>query len=622
MSTKNDTTILIEAESFAGTGGWVTDQQSMDKMGSPYLLAHGLGVPVEDAETETEIIDPGSYHVWVRTRNWAAPWTDAEAPGRFQLVFNDIPLSTIFGTEGQEWHWQFGGTVLLGRGKNKIALHDLTGFDGRCDAIILTTDKDFIPPAEAVDLKQFRHSASYMPVEVVEAGGFDLVVAGGGIAGMTTAISAARHGCKVALIHNRPVTGGNNSSEVRVGLSGLIFKEPYPNLGMVVDEIGPVGHWTLWEAEQDPGSERSKRILDIIKNNPEKKIHNAGPAGNYEDQKKLDAIRAEKNIFLFLNTHVTEVEMKGKEIRTVVGKSIKDGREYKFHSRLFADCTGDGNLGFLAGADYRMGREGFSETGEPKAPGEPDNLVMGTSMQWYAEKAGEPVIFPECPWAVQFTEKTCRYLTRGDWNWETGFYKDQVAEIEYIRDYGLRAVYGNWSFLKNRSKNRHEYQNYKLSWLAYIGGKRESRRLLGDIILNEHDIVNSVKYPDASFTTTWTIDLHFPLKLEGFDGEPFLSGTEMTEIKPYAVPYRCLYSRNVDNLFMAGRNISVTHVALGTVRVQRTTGMMGEVVGMAASLCKKFNVTPRMIYQKYLSDLTGLLKRGVPKRSNISKNEN
>jgi hypothetical protein len=358
---------------------------------------------------------------------------------------------------------------------------------------------------------------------------------------------------------------------------------------------------------------RLNRILEIIKNNPEKKIHNAGPPGNYEDEKKLNAIKAEKNITLFLNTHVTEVSMSGNRIKSVTGKNIADGAEYKFFSRLFADCTGDGNLGYLAGADYSTGRESFSETGESKAPEQADDLVMGTSMQWYAEKTKEPVMFPDCPWAVQFNEKTCQYLTRGDWDWETGFYKDQVKDIEYIRDYGLRAVYGNWSFLKNRSKEREKYQNYKLSWLAYIGGKRESRRLLGDVILKEQDILDSVKYPDASFTTTWTIDLHFPLRPEGFNEEPFLSGTEMTEIKPYAVPYRCLYSRNIDNLFMAGRNISVTHVALGTVRVQRTTGMMGEVVGMAASLCRKYNVTPRKIYQKYLSDLTELLKKGVPR---------
>jgi hypothetical protein len=612
MSIKRNNTILIEAESFDDPGGWVTDQQSMDSMGSPYLLAHGLGVPVENAETKIEITDPGQYNVWVRTRNWTAPWTDAEPPGRFQVLFNSIPLKTIFGTEKPEWHWQYGGTLFLDKGKNRIALLDLTGFDGRCDAIVLTTDEKFIPPAEGKALKQFRRLVSGVPVEPLKAGEFDLAVAGGGIAGITTAISAARLGCKVALIHDRPVPGGNNSSEVRVGLSGLIFQDPYPKLGMLVDEIGPVGHWTLWEAERGPDSDRSRRILGIIKNNPEKKIHNAGPAGNYEDEKKLNALRAERNIALFLNTHVTDVSMSGKSIKSVTGKNIADGREYEFCSRLFADCTGDGNLGYLAGADYSTGRESASETGESKAPEKADDLIMGTSMQWYAEKTDKPVMFPDCPWAVQFTEKTCRYLTRGDWDWETGFNKNQVDDIEYIRDYGLRAVYGNWSFLKNRSKVRHKYQNYKLSWLAYIGGKRESRRLLGDIILREQDIVDRVEYPDASFTTTWTIDLHHPLKLEGFNEEPFLSGTEMTEIRPYAVPYRCLYSRNIDNLFIAGRNISVTHVALGTVRVQRTTGMMGEVVGMAASLCKKYNVTPRKIYQKYLSDLKELFKTGVP----------
>jgi hypothetical protein len=148
--------------------------------------------------------------------------------------------------------------------------------------------------------------------------------------------------------------------------------------------------------------------------------------------------------------------------------------------------------------------------------------------------------------------------------------------------------------------------------VAYIGGKRESRRLVGDIILKEQDIDNKVIYPDASFTTTWGIDLHYPVKSDDFKGEPFRSIAETKNIDPYPVPYRCLYSRNISNMFMAGRNISVTHVTLGTVRVQRTTGMMGEVVGMAASICKKNNALPRDVYQTWLDDLKKLMTEGVP----------
>ncbi|SHF26183.1 FAD dependent oxidoreductase [Mariniphaga anaerophila] len=603
--------IFIEAESFENRGGWVIDQQSMDQMGSPYMMAHGLGVPVENARTQIEVAEKGKYRVWVRTRNWVAPWGVSEAPGKFQLLFDSVPLKTLFGTEGAEWHWQDGGTIKLDKGNIEIELHDLTGFNGRCDAIILTKKMGFIPPEETDALADFRDTYLNLPEQPELAGEFDLVVVGGGIAGITSAISAARLGCKVALIQNRPVLGGNNSSEVRVGLSGLIFQEPYPNLGKLVDEIGSVGHWTFWEVKLDPESERSKKNLEIIENNPEKKIHNAGPQSNYGDDKKQKIVEAEENIELFLNTHVFDAEKSGDKIISVTGRDIITGKELIFKGQLFADCTGDGNLGFLAGADFRMGMEDHAETEEPSAPEKDDDLVMGTSVQWYAEKPDKPSSFPECTWAVHFTEETAQHLTRGDWDWETGFYWDQIEDIEYIRDYALRAVFGNWSYLKNKSKEKEKYNEYQLKWVAYIGGKRESRRLLGDVILKEQDLLTRVEYPDASFTTTWTIDLHYPVALKGFNEEPFLSKAKHIKIEPYAVPYRCLYSRNINNLFMAGRNISVTHVALGTVRVMRTTGMMGEVVGMAASLAKKYGTNPRGVYQNHLDDLKLLMEKGV-----------
>lgn len=603
--------IFIEAESFSKPGGWVIDQQSIDQMGSPYLLAHGFGVPVEDATTQIEIPEKGEYRVWVRTRDWVAPWDTPGSPGRFQLLIDTNPLKTTFGTKGAEWRWQDGGTTYLNSKKIEITLKDLTGFEGRCDAIIITKDLKFIPPNESDALAQFRRNQLGLSEKPEDVGDFDLVVVGGGVAGITTAISAARLGCKVALIQNRPVLGGNNSSEVRVGLSGLIFQEPYPNLGKLVDEIGSIGHWTLWEAEREPESKRSKKILEVIEKNPEKKIHNAGPMSNYGDDKKQRLVEAEENIELFLNTHIFNVEKLGDKIISVTGKNIVTSEELKFKGQLFADCTGDGNLGFLADADFRMGRESRAETAEPSAPENPDDLVMGTSVQWYTKKLDKISQFPKCPWAVQFNEETVQHLTRGDWNWETGFYLDQVNDIEYIRDYGLRAAYGNWSFLKNSSKEKEKYQNYQLEWVAYIGGKRESRRLMGDIILKEQDLLERISYPDASFTTTWPIDLHYPVALNGFKEEPFLSTAPSTKIKPYSVPYRCLYSRNIENLFMAGRNISVTHVALGTVRVMRTTGMMGEVVGMAASIAKQHNTTPRGVYQSHLSELKTLMQEGV-----------
>ena len=607
--------VFIEAESFNDPGGWVIDQQSIDIMGSPYILAHGLGVPVKDASSSVKIASNGEFNVWVRTYDWVAPWGADGAPGKFQLLINGKTLDTVFGTEGAKWTWQSGGSVRLKQGTANISLHDLTGFDGRCDAVILSSDLNFIPPSDNEQLKELRQKLTLNAKETEDAGLFDLVVVGGGMAGCSAALTAARLGCKVALIQNRPVLGGNNSSEVRVGLSGLIYKGPYKNLGKSIDEIGSVGHWTLYEANLEPDSPRSKSILEIIAKNPEKKIHNAGPASNYGDEKKKAVIEGEENITLFLNTHVFRADKDNDRIVSVYGKNIISGKKTKFSGKLFADCTGDANLGYLVGADFRDGREGRSETGEPSAPEVPDYLVMGTSVQWYAEEVAEVTPFPDCPWAVQFNEKTVHKVTRGDWDWETGLNRNQIDEIEFIRDYALRVTYGNWDFLKNKSRNKNIYDNYKLAWVAYIGGKRESRRLIGDIILKEQDIDNKVVYPDASFTTTWGIDLHYPVKSEDFKGEPFRSVAETKNIDPYPVPYRCLYSRNVSNMFMAGRNISVTHVTLGTVRVQRTTGMMGEVVGMAAAICKKNNSLPRDVYQTYLDDLKTLMTEGVPEKN-------
>jgi hypothetical protein len=251
------------------------------------------------------------------------------------------------------------------------------------------------------------------------------------------------------------------------------------------------------------------------------------------------------------------------------------------------------------------------------APEQADRLTMGTSVQWYAAKESAAVAFPVCDWAAKFSEDTCQRVTKGDWDWETGMNHDQVTDIERIRDHALRVTFGNWAFLKNHSDMKEKIANHRLAWVACIGGKRESRRLLGDVILQEQDVVEQRPYPDACVTTTWSIDLHYPhpenTKL--FPGEEFRSIAKSTRTKPYPIPFRCLYSRNVANLMMAGRDISVTHVALGTVRVQRTTGMMGEVLGMAASLCKQHDTTPRGIYQHHIEDLKALMCRGVGRQS-------
>ncbi|MCA9134336.1 MAG: FAD-dependent oxidoreductase, partial [Planctomycetales bacterium] len=445
-------TVLVEAESFTERGGWVIDQQSMDQMGSPYLMAHGLGVAVDDAVTSVPISRPGTYRIWVRTRDWVGPWKNAEtrpamraegSPGKFQLRLDDRPLTTTFGVSGSDWHWQDGGTVQIAGPRCTLTLRDLTGFNGRCDCILLTTDQALLPPNDLPGLQTFRRQLLGQESHPTIAGDYDLVVVGGGIAGICAAISAARADCRVALIQNRPVLGGNNSSEVRVGLSGLIRQKPYPKLGNLVDEISPVGHWTLWDANNHPHWPRSKAILQTVEQHPEKKQHNAGPATNYEDDKKLNAVLAEPNINLFLYTHVNEVEMVGNRIASVVGQDIRSGLRRRFRGQLFADCTGDANLGAMAQADYRQGRESQAETQEELAPAQADELVMGTSVQWNSQEQQAPSTFPVCPWAVQFDAQTAVATTKGDWDWETGADRDQVDDIEQIRDYALRIVFGN-----------------------------------------------------------------------------------------------------------------------------------------------------------------------------------
>jgi len=575
-------TLLVECESFTDKGGWVVDQQFMDQMGSPFLLAHGLGTPVADARHQVEVAEAGRYRVLVRTRNWNAEWNKTEAAGRFQILINGQVCGGELGNQESAWSWQEAGSVDLKKGAAEIALHDLTGFNGRCDAIILSSDQSFQPPGELKALEAFRYQMGGLKAPEGERK-FDLVVAGGGVAGVCAALSAARLGLQVALIQDRPVWGGNNSSEVRVHLGGRITLEPYPKLGDVVSEIGPA------------------------------KGGNAQPPAFYEDQRKQAVVDAEKNITQFLNTRAVRVEMEGSKIRAVIGRHIESGAEIRFAAPLFADCTGDGSIGMAAGAEYRYGREGRDEFNEPTAPEKADSITMGSSVQWYSVEEKTRVAFPDIKWGLEFNDANCESVKMGEWTWETGMNRHQVDEFERVRDYGMMVVISNWSFLKNRSKNREIYTGSRLDWVAYVAGKRESNRLVGDLLLTELDIINDRIYPDGTACSSWTIDLHYPdpKNTQHFPGNEFKSIAKHIPIYAYPIPYRCFYSKNVENLFMAGRNISVTHVALGTIRVMRTTGMIGEVVGMAAAVCINKNCLPRAVYTTHLDELKALMQRGV-----------
>lgn len=561
--------VLVEAESFAKHGGWSLDTQFIQTMGSPYLLAHGLGKPVADATTTVRFPSTGKYHVYVRTMDWVARWEAPGSPGRFQVLVNDKPLSKTFGVEGADWFWQPGGTVEIDSEEVRLSLRDLTGFDGRCDAIFFTTDPERLPPNKLEVLPNWRRELLGLKAEPTTKAGYDLVVVGGGYAGMGAAISAARMGCKVALIQERPVLGGNGSSEVRVWAMGLIRRGKFPRIGEIIDEFAD-------KATKSPGE-----------------------AEEFGDDLKERIVRAEKNIDLFLNHHAYKVDVQEGRIVAVKAFDTRTSEHKRFEGRLFADCTGHGTIGYLAGADWDMTPNGR----------------MGMSNMWAWAEVDQPVSFPETPWALDLTMKDFPYPRdyHGEWFWESGFDKDPILEAEAIRDWNLRAVYGAFNAMKNRD-GADKHRNAVLTWVAYIGGPRESRRLMGDVVLTQDDIVEKREFPDGCVPSTWSIDLHYPKQQYAvkFPDNPFISIAEhdrrIDRNYGYPVPYRCFYSRNIPNLFMAGRCISVTHEALGTTRVMKTCGMMGEVVGKAASLCILHECEPRDIYASYLNELLALLK--------------
>jgi hypothetical protein len=313
-----------------------------------------------------------------------------------------------------------------------------------------------------------------------------------------------------------------------------------------------------------------------------------------------------------MNMHVFRVEKAGNRIVAVIAKHTASGAERRYCAPLFVDCTGDGTLGYLAGADYEMTKKG----------------TMGASNMWRIVDEQKPCPFPRCPWALDLTKKPfpTKSMYLGDWRWETGFNQDMIEDLEAIRDHNFRAMYGVWDCLKNVQRR---YENYRLEWAAYISGKRESRRLLGDLVLSKDDIVRRTAYADGCVATDWGLDLHYPDEryAKGFEGVEFISRSaadplDLPEARrrqsssflgggPYLVPYRCLYSRNIGNLMMAGRDVSVTHEALGTVRVKATTGMMGEALGRAAYLCKKHQTDPRGIYEKHLDEFKRLLAQST-----------
>jgi hypothetical protein len=441
-------------------------------------------------------------------------------------------------------------------------LKDETGFEGRCDAIYFSKDKNDFPPVDLEEMTIWRKEKLGIS-SPVNAGDFDLVVVGGGLAGCGAAVAAARQGLKVALINDRPVLGGNASKEIRVHTEGLEF---YTIVQELSTEHYPNG---------DAGAIAATDTIEMV-------------------------VRAEKNISVFPNTRAYTVHKDGKKITSVDCFNTHTHKETRFEAPLFVDATGDGWIGYWAGAEVRMGRESRDEFGESLAPEKTDSMTMGNSILWNSveikiENNVKPedelnIGWKEVPWALDIAKDY--KATRGEWFWEYGLLKNTIYDAEEIRDHILRAIYGNWYNVKQDPKNA----NLKLKWIAYIAGKRESRRILGDYILKESDVINHPDFEDGFVEEVRPIDIHFPL-----DGKyDFLTEAQFTKIEQYKIPYRCLYSKDIDNLFMAGRCFSATHVGLGSPRVMHTTTQMGVVVGYAAAICKENNCSPRDVYKYHL----------------------
>lgn len=402
----------------------------------------------------------------------------------------------------------------------------------------------------------------------------DVVVAGGGLAGVCAAIGAARQGSDVALVQNRPVLGGNSSSEVRVWVCGATAH----GVQHYARETGIMGELFL-------------------------ENQFANPDGNpyYWDLTVLRAVKAEPRIQLFLNTDIREVDATGPQdartIRSLSGWQMGSEKLITFTGAQFIDCTGDGFVGLLAGAHYKTGREPHSEFTEPWAPEAPDDNTLGSTILFYTQDVGYPTKFVAPPWSRDVVAAGIpqHRIIRSDMNgcaywWiEWGGELDIVDDDERIRDELQAIIYGIWDYIKNSGE--FDADNLTLDWIGSVPGKREYRRFVGDYTLTQHDILEQTMFDDRVAFGGWSIDLH-PA------GGVYATEHGSLHWHPdgvYHIPLRTVYSLNVSNMWMAGRNISASHVAFGSTRVMATCAVLGEAAGIAAAIASRDNVTPRQL---------------------------
>ncbi|WP_079909458.1 FAD-dependent oxidoreductase [Paenibacillus sp. 32352] len=416
----------------------------------------------------------------------------------------------------------------------------------------------------------------------------DITVIGGGLAGVCAAIAAARLGQTVSLVQNRPVLGGNSSSEVRVWVCGATSH----GVHRYARETGIMGE--LFVENQYRNIDGNPYLWDLV---------------------ILEKVKAESNITLFLNTDVHEVEAAGDEhnrtITSVTGWMMGSERNIRFESKMYLDCTGDGLVGFLAGAKYRIGREAQEEYEEEWAPLVSDEVTLGSTLLFYTKDAGHPVKYIAPSFAKDITRTPIplnRVIRSGDngcayWWIEWGGELDTVHDNERIRDELSSVIYGIWDYIKN--SGRFNADNLTLEWIGSLPGKREYRRFIGDYVLNQNDVIAQAEFEDRVAFGGWSIDLHPPQGMYSTSK----GSKHMHMDGSYHIPFRSLYSANVSNMLMAGRNISASHVAFGTTRVMATCAVMGEAAGTGAALCSMKNITPRLLHAEHLHELQQTLLR-------------
>ncbi|MBQ3762821.1 MAG: FAD-dependent oxidoreductase [Clostridia bacterium] len=405
----------------------------------------------------------------------------------------------------------------------------------------------------------------------------DLCVVGGGLAGLCAAVAAARHGAKVALVQERPMLGGNASSEIRMWVCGAQGKNMLET--GLIEEI----------------------MLENLYRNPDK---------NYSvwDGVLYGFARKEKNIELLLNCSVNDCEMEGDRVVSVTGWQMTTQQFHTVRAKLFADCSGDSVLAPLTGARFRYGRESEAEFGESIGRGvrPGDRKTMGMSCMLQARREDRPSEFVPPEWAARFTAADLPHRVpdlasplENFWYLELGGDGDSIADSEKTRDELLSIAYGLWDFVKNDPSQREKNRFWRLDWVGILPGKRESRRYVGDYTLTQNDVEAGGRFDDVIAYGGWPMDDHDPRGFRNTDRP----NVNYPAPSPYGIPYRCLYSENVSNLLCAGRNISVTHWALSSCRVMGTCALLGQAAGTAAAIAARENCTPREVYASYLREL-------------------